>query len=239
MNIRIAIITQLIWLFLAVVCPAKAGNQSMPKAGTAVSLEELNTHGIDKYFYAREIPQAVFNRMQGKSYKSYCTVRRSELRYLRVLHYNIQGEIKTGELVCHKDIAGDLLDIFKHLFKAKYPIERIMLIDDFGADDEQAMEANNTSCFNFRFVGGTRVPSNHSWGKAIDINPLYNPYVKKRRNGQTTVSPAKGRAYADRTKNFKYKINRNDTCYKEFIRHGFAWGGNWKSVKDYQHFEKK
>lgn len=208
-------------------------------AGKAVTMAEVKEFGIDRCFKATEIPDNVFARMKGKTFKSYCTVKRTDLRYVKVLHYNIEKEIRIGEIVCHKDIANDLVDIFHKLFLAKYPIERIVLIDNYGAADKPSMNANNTSCFNFRFVAGTKVPSNHSWGKAIDINPLYNPYVKKRKNGTTMVNPEKGRKYANRSNNFAYKINKGDLLYKEFTNHGFAWGGNWKSLKDYQHFEKK
>ena len=239
MNIRIPILSLLLCIMAVTTVKAMNDDFSHLEAGTVIAENVVRKHSLNDFFYAKDISQTVFNRMHGKSYKNNCTVKRSDLRYVRVLHYNAQGEIKIGELVCHREIAADLVDIFKKLFKVRYPIERMVLIDNYGADDERAMEANNSSCFNFRFVGGTKVPSNHSWGKAIDINPLYNPYVKKFRNGKTIVSPAKGKEYADRTKNFKYKINKTDPCYKEFIRHGFVWGGNWKSVKDYQHFEKK
>ena len=226
-------------LLACICCRAEEQHTVAWRPGTTVTLHEVSAHGMDKCFYAEAIPDAVFERMKGKSYKSYCQVKRSDLRYVRVLHYNINGEIKVGELVCHKSVAADMVDIFRNLFRAKYSIERMRLIDDYGADDEKSMEANNTSCFNFRHVAGTKVPSNHSWGKAIDINPLYNPYVKRMKNGTIMVSPKSGRRYADRSRDFSYKIDRNDLCYREFIRHGFTWGGGWKSAKDYQHFEKK
>ena len=98
---------------------------------------------------------------------------------------------------------------------------------------------NNTSCFNYRRVAGSKTLSYHSQGKAIDINPLYNPCVKRLHNGSTSVSPKTGRAYSNRSKTFKYKIDHNDLVYKLFKKHGFTWGGDWKSLKDYQHFEKK
>lgn len=218
-----------------------AGNNDLQKwnAGKIVSMTEVRSFGEEKCFSATEIPDNVFARMKGKSFKSYCTVPRSNLRYVKVLHYNLDKQICIGELVCHKDIANDLVDIFKNLFKVKYPIERMVLIDNYDAQDMRSMDDNNTSCFNFRHVAKTKVPSNHSWGKAIDINPLYNPYVKKRKDGSLYVSPEKGRQYANRSKNFKYKIDENDPCFMEFTKHGFKWGGHWKSLKDYQHFEKK
>lgn len=154
-----------------------------------------------------------------------------------MLHYNLKQEICLGELICHQEIAHDLLEIFKVLYKAKYPIERMVLIDEYDADDERSMQANNTSCFNFRRVAGSKTLSCHSTGHAIDINPLYNPMVKIR-NGKTIYSPKNAKAYINRTKDFPYKIDKNDLCYKEFRKRGFIWGGNWRSVKDYQHFEK-
>lgn len=209
------------------------------KADTIVTMSEAERYGINRCFYSSDINDNIYKRIYGKSYKTYCTIPRSTLRYVRVLHYTLNGSIRTGEIVCHKDIASDLVDIFRQLFNAHYPIESIRLIDDYEANDERAMNANNTSCFNFRYVAGSKVLSNHSYGKAIDLNPLYNPYVKKRANGTVVVSPKSGTAYANRTKNFNYKIDRGDLAYKLFTQHGFSWGGNWKSLKDYQHFEKK
>ena len=114
----------------------------------------------------------------------------------------------------------------------------MVLIDNYNAQDDPSMEANNSSCFNFRFIAGTTTLSNHSMGMAIDINPLYNPYVKQRTNGTLYVSPGSGRPYADRNRQCDYKIDHNDLCYKLFKQHGFTWGGDWTSLKDYQHFEK-
>ena len=115
-----------------------------------------------------------------------------------MLHYNLKGEICLGELVCNKAISNDLIEIFQALYKARYPIERMVLIDEYNAEDNRSMEANNSSCFNFRLVPGTRKLSNHSKGLAIDINPLYNPYVKTNKNGKIIISPEKGKKYADK-----------------------------------------
>lgn len=208
------------------------------KAGSKVSIDAANDFGLDKCFKSAKLSDAVFERMKGKSYKNGCTIPRSALRYLKVLHYDLDGEVRLGEMVCDKAIAADLVDIFKGLFEAKYPIERMVLVDEYGADDVASMEQNNTTCFNYRVVAGSKTLSNHSKGRAIDVNPLYNPYVKKRQDGSLLVSPESGRAYADRSKSFKLKIDKNDLCYKLFKAHGFAWGGDWHSCQDYQHFEK-
>jgi hypothetical protein len=209
------------------------------EAGQKVTEESIEKWGIDRCFTVEPISDAVFQRIYGRSFKKGCTVARAQLRYLKVLHYNLNGEILLGEMVCHKDISADLIDIFRRLFNARYPIERMVLIDEYNADDETSMRANNTSCFNFRTVAGSKRLSKHSLGKAVDINPFYNPYVKTHSNGTTSVRPKGAERYANRTKDFDYKITPNDLCYKEFIRHGFTWGGNWRTMKDYQHFEKK
>ena len=193
--------------------------------------------GKEAAFTSSTIPDSIWALMQGKSVPKNCTVSRAELRYLKVLHYGKNGKVHQGELICNKAIAQDLIDIFRELYKARYKIERISLIDNYGADDTRSMEANNTSCFNFRFMTGstTRI-SKHGMGLAIDINPLYNPYVKGDK-----IDPPSGKKYAknrDTRKDIPMKIDRSDLCYKLFIKHGFKWGGAWKSAKDYQHFEK-
>lgn len=163
-----------------------------------------------------------------------------DLRYMNVLYYDFQGEVQIGELICNKGIAQDLIEIFYELYLNEYQIEKIRLIDTYGGDDTASMLDNNTSCFNYRVVDGTNSLSKHALGCAIDINPFYNPYVVFNRNGngETYISPAGSEKYADRTQNFPYKIDETDLCYKLFTAHGFTWGGNWNSSKDYQHFQK-
>lgn len=204
-----------------------------------VSDESIKAYGIDSCFKAYPINDAIFARMDGKSFKKNCTMPRSSLRYLRVLHRNVEGKTQLGEIVCNQSIAADLLDIFRKLYEANYKIERIILIDNYNADDETSMRANNTSCFNFRVVSGTTKLSKHSQGLAIDINPLYNPYIHLN-NGK--VEPATGKPYAYNRANLRNVkvpiIDTHDLCYRLFIQHGFRWGGAWRTVKDYQHFEK-
>ncbi len=164
----------------------------------------------------------------------------SDLRYMNILYYDFQGDVQVGELICNKDIAQDLVEILYELYLNEYQIEKIRLIDEYGGDDTASMEDNNTSCFNYRVVDGTNSLSKHALGRAIDINPFYNPYVvfDKNGTGETYISPGGSEIYADRSQNFPYKIDENDLCYKLFKEHGFTWGGNWNSSKDYQHFQK-
>jgi len=163
-----------------------------------------------------------------------------DLRYLKILYYDFDGNVQEGELICNAFIAEDLKEIFYELYCNQYPIESIRLIDDYNGDDTASMEANNTSCFNYRVVDGTTSLSKHALGCAIDINPFYNPYVvfDKTGNGQDYISPKGSEIYADRSKDFAYKIDEQDLCYRLFKEHGFTWGGNWNSCKDYQHFQK-
>jgi len=188
-------------------------------------------------FAVDTISDAVFKRMQGKSFPEACTVSRSELRYVRVMHWDAEGREHAGEIVCNRLIAHDVVEIFKQLYEAHYPIERIRLIDDYDADDERSMRANNTSSFCFRTVNGSKHLSKHAQGMAIDINTLYNPCVSYR-NGKRRVQPETAEVYTDRTKKFHYKIVPGDLCHRLFLEHGFKWGGAWRTVKDYQHFEK-
>ena len=163
-----------------------------------------------------------------------------DLRYLKVLYYDFDGNVREGELICNAFIAEDLKEIFYELYCNQYPIESIRLIDDYNGDDTASMEDNNTSCFNYRVVDGTTSLSKHALGCAIDINPFYNPYVvfDKTGNGQDYISPKGSEIYTDRSKDFAYKIDEQDLCYRLFKEHGFTWGGNWNSCKDYQHFQK-
>ena len=205
------------------------------KAGDIINVKP---HEVASFFKSMEIPDDVFSKIQDKSFPKECTTKRSDLCYLRVLHYNYDGKTQIGELVCNKTIASDLLSIFRKLYDVRYPIERMLLIDNYDADDEKSMSANNTSCFNFRFItGSTTKVSKHGLGLAIDINPLYNPYIKGNK-----VEPKAGKPYSTHrealSKKRKDIITPSSLPYRLFKKHGFHWGGEWKNLKDYQHFEK-
>ena len=191
---------------------------------------------MDKTFYIAEIDEKIFARIDGKSYKKNCPIPLDDLRYLHVLHKDLSGKTLEGELICNIKIAEPLTDIFKKLFEENYPIEKIRLIDEYDADDELSMRDNNSSCFNFRYVSFTNRISLHGYGLAVDINPLYNPYIKTV-DGKKIIAPDNSADFEDRTKNFPYKITEDDFCCKLFAAHGFIWGGNcWDDEKDYQHF---
>ena len=204
-----------------------------PGAVQALSGTDAAQRAPDTVFAASAVPPEIEARMRGVSYPEGAEIPLSELRYLRLSYRDFDGAVQQGEMICNQAIAVDLVAIFRQLYLAAYPIRSIRLIDDFGGSDDASMEADNTSCFNYRKAVGLRRLSRHALGMAVDINPLENPYV---RDGN--VRPASGKPYADRTRSFPHKIDRTDLCYKLFRDHGFAWGGAWRSVKDYQHFEK-
>ena len=209
-----------------------SGCQCRQGSAPAVSSAEEETKA-EPVFAAEPIPAAVEARMRGVSYPDDAEIPLSDLRYLRLTYVDFDGKEQVGEMVCNKAVADDLVAIFRALYEARYPIRSIRLIDDFGGDDEASMAADNTSCFNFRRKTGMRELSKHALGLAVDVNPFENPYVRP-----TRVRPAGADAYADRTKDFPHKIDKNDLCYRLFREHGFSWGGAWRSVRDYQHFEK-
>ncbi len=189
-------------------------------------------------FTSVEMPDSIWTKMQGCSYPQGCEVPRSDLRYLELSYVDFEGHEHVGQMVCNRHIADDLLYIFRRLYEARYPIASMRLIDDYGADDARSMAANNTSCFCYRHVAGSTTLSKHSRGMAVDVNPLYNPCVYVR---TARVLPPEGKEYAynrDVRKDIPGKIDATDLCYRLFVSRGFRWGGAWRSLKDYQHFEK-
>jgi len=166
------------------------------------------------------------------SWRRGCPVGPVELRLLRADHWGFDGRVHRGELIVHRDHARRILGVLKKLFQARYPIQRLRLVDAYRADDDRSMAANNTSGFNCRRVSGSRSWSEHAFGRAIDLNPLRNPYVT--RGGR--VSPPAGRPYANRTRRAAGMIHAGDTVVRAFAAAGWRWGGSWSGSRDYQHF---
>lgn len=194
-----------------------------------------------KGFSYKKLPPAVKRQMKGKSYPvSGAKISLSGLRIVTVRYYNFKGKKRTGTLIVNKKIAKKTAAIFYELYKICYRIERMEPVDKYDADDEKSMEANNTSAFNYRTIAGSRKLSMHGRGLAIDLNPRINPCL---RNGKT--EPSNGKAYRIRNrkkcrgKYKKYMILKNSKVVRIFKKYGFSWGGDWKSLKDYQHFEYK
>lgn len=193
------------------------------EAGDDYSSQQTITYATG--FFYKPLPDQIAAKLTDNA------VLPDNLVYANVLYQNFSGKTVSGELICNKSIARDVMEIFYELYKSGYQIEEISITAE--------SVRNNTSCFSFEKL--TQDPnSKHAYGLAIDINPLYNPYVEYSidGSGDTTVIPEDSLAYADRSKDFPYKIDENDLCHKLFTEHGFTWGGNKNSAKDYGHFEK-
>ena len=224
-----------------VIGPVNQGENREDTGDTAtsegdVAPEEEEKFDPGEHFFAEEINDEVFARMEGKSFPEGCTTKREDLRYLDLLYKDLDGNTHVGEMVCNKEIASKVIYIFKQLYEADYPIEKMVLVDEYDADDMASMMDNNTSCFNYRVVPGTTKISKHAMGLAIDLNPRYNPYIYTR-GGEQHIEPDNGVDYVDRSKDFDYKIDKNDLAYRLFTEAGFTWGGSWTNSKDYQHFQ--
>lgn len=204
---------------------------------TTLDKDNPNRVYYDAGFYYEPISEVIKERIMGKSYGEDCTMALEDLRYVRILHIDFSGNTAEGELIVNKSVAQDAVAIFKELYDEKYPIEKVRLIDDYDANDNRSMADNNSSAFNFRMIEGTTTVSDHSYGLAIDINPLYNPYIQVS-GDKTSIFPVEGEQYADRKADFDYKITKKDKCYKIFTKYGWKWGGEWKGTVDYQHFYK-
>lgn len=223
-------------------CKQEDNNKETTMPITTISTEKDLSEGLRityaDGFYFEPISDEIKARITGKSYPKNCDYSLDNLRYVKVRYYNFENNIRDGELIVNAAIALDIVEIFKELFDAQYQIEKIKLIDEYDANDDKSMEDNNSSAFCYRVIDGTDILSDHSLGMAIDINPLYNPYVRTE-YGDRNILPVNAKEYADRTKNFKHKIEKGDVCYNAFISRGFKWGGEWEGTIDYQHFYKE
>jgi len=171
-------------------------------------------------------------RMTGVSWHPGCPVGLNQLRLLKLSVWGFDERVHRGRLVVNEDAARPMLTVMHRLFQLRFPIRRMRLVDAYGADDHRSMEADNTSAFNCRFVAGTDRWSEHAYGRAIDVNPIENPYA----DGDGYVSPPQGAAFADRSRRAKGLIHRGGPVVAAFAAVGWEWGGNWAWPKDFQHF---
>ncbi len=180
----------------------------------------------------RELPAEVRALVLQHSWREGCPVPLGDLVYVTLTHWGYDARAHQGELIVHRQAAAAVREIFAELFAARFPVEKMRLIDHYQGDDDRSMADNNTSAFNCRPVAGRRVYSNHAYGLAIDINPRVNPYVT-----EAGVAPPGGAEYVDRTRRAPGLIVAGDACHAAFTRRGWSWGGAWRRSKDYQHFE--
>ena len=179
-----------------------------------------------------EIDDETRARIEPTSWRPGCPVGLEGLRLLTFPYVTFDGDVAMGELIVAAEVADQIGDVFRQLFEADYPIQRIELVDAYGGNDLVSMQANNTSAFNCREVAGKPgIWSNHALGLAIDINPLMNPYVSG-----AFVDPPEGADYLDRTDVRLGMVVAGDPAVQAFLAMGWRWGGNWTGLKDYQHF---
>ena len=180
------------------------------------------------------IDAAQAKRMTGVSWRKGCPVALRDLRLLRLSHWGFDGRRRTGRLIVHHEVARELVQVFRDLYAARFPIRRMVPVDAYGGSDFRSIEADNTSAFNCRFVDGTTRWSNHAYGRAIDVNPIENPYV----SGGSTSHTA-SRPYVSRSPRRPGMAYEGGALVRAFDRIGWGWGGRWtSSVKDYQHFSE-
>ena len=201
-----------------VVAALLAGSAAGSPAGFRGTISQLDT--------------AQRERMTDVSWRPGCPVSLDALRLLTLTYHGFDGAPHTGRLVVHRDVAATLVGVFRRLYAARFPIRRMRQVDAYGGNDFRSIEADNTSAFNCRFVDGTTRYSEHAYGRAIDVNPIENPYVT--RSG-TTSHPA-SRPYLRRTPFRPGMAAEGRALVRAFDGIGWGWGGRWSGVKDYQHF---
>lgn len=236
-------------IFCTIVCTIITLFQTCNPHAATIDAQENYAEII---FTAEPIPSHVLATMLGKSLPNDMgwPVHPDNLRYLTMSHWGYDGVVHVGHMVVHEAVAQEVLEIFKELFDNQFPIERMQLIDEYDANDDLSMEANNSSAFCCRYI--TDKPgtySNHSYGLAVDVNPDTNPYIRwNPSQNKWVVYPKTGRrfvnlsddgtSFPDRTESYQGIIVKESLCYIAFKKRGWDWGGDWKNYKDYQHFAK-
>ena len=184
-------------------------------------------------------PQIKERMIKGNTWEKGCPVPLENLRYLRIKHIDFNGKDQMGEMIVHKEVSEEVTKIFQALYDANYPINKMRLVSDYKGSDWESIEADNTSAFNCRKATGSKKFSKHSYGKAIDINPIENPYIfKSGKSSHTASAPFLKRKRTGNSASQKAMLLPNDKATKIFRKYGWKWGGDWSGVKDYQHFSK-
>ncbi|AKF25503.1 hypothetical protein YH65_09050 [Sulfurovum lithotrophicum] len=184
-------------------------------------------------------PQIKARMIKGNSWRQGCPVSLNDLRYLRMTYRDFSGKDRQGEMVVNRTVAAEVTRIFGELYEADYPIRKMKLVSDYNGNDWQSIEADNTSAFNCRKATGSKHWSRHSYGKAIDLNSIENPYIS--RSGRIAHKASlqyRKRVHRNNRAVDRAVLLRNDKAVKIFKNYGWKWGGDWSGVKDYQHFSK-
>lgn len=197
------------------------------------------TTTVDLNWGVEPINDSIQILMLNTSWKENCPVAIVNLRLVKIQHWNFEQKLEQGVLISHKDVASEILIIFKSLYAKKIPFKSILPMYHYKGSDNASMLDNNTSMFNCRQNSmNPKKFSTHSYGKAIDINPFQNPMVYKK-DKFTKITPKEASQYQNRSLNKLGMIHFKDEVWKAFTKYKWQWGGTWRRVKDYQHFQKK
>jgi len=177
------------------------------------------------------IDSAQAKRMTGVSWRPGCPVPLRDLRVLTLSHHRFGGGLGTGRLIVHAGVAQEVVSVFRRLYAARFPVRRMVPVDAYGGNDFRSIEADNTSAFNCRYVDGTRRWSEHAYGRALDLNPIENPYVSGGRTSHRGSVP-----YLDRSRRRAGMTFEGSAAVRAFDAVGWGWGGRWSGARDYQHF---
>src|SRR5580765_557163 len=185
-------------------------------------------------FHARIAPlsPALRAQMTGVSWHRGCPVSLGSLRLVTLSYHGFDGLVHSGRLIANTDAAPTLVAVFRRFFAAGFPIRRMEPVDAYGGDDFRSIEADNTSAFNCRPVSGGSGWSQHAYGRAIDVNPIENPYV----SAAGTTEHRASRPYLDRARRRPGMASVGGALVSAFAAQGWGWGGSWSGAKDYQHF---
>ena len=214
-------------------CVTLACAVSIPIVGSPVADAVLASTRAPKYHATvSSLPAPVRALMTGSSWHAGCPVELDDLRLIRLTYWGFDRQAHRGKLVVHRRWAPKIARVFGKLYDARLPIRRMRLVDRYGADDMRSMRADNTSAFNCRYRDGVCCTwSQHAFGRAIDINPVENPYV-----GPWGVSPPNGADFVDRSPIRRGMLAVHDRAWWAFHAIGWSWGGSWRWPTDYQHF---
>lgn len=172
----------------------------------------------------------------GATWRPECPVGPADLRRVELDYTGFDGRTHRGALVVNRAVVDDVIAIFDQLRKLNYPIARMQTVDHYPeAQDELSMQDNNTSAFNCRPLPGSAAWSLHAYGRAIDINPLINPYI----DADGDLEPATAARYLDRTRDDPGLLRADSPAVAAFTARGWRWGGSWRNPIDYQHFERR
>lgn len=171
----------------------------------------------------------------GTAWRPECPVEPQSLRRIDIDYLGFDGGTHRGQLVVSEDVVDDVIAIVDDLRRIRYPIEKMQTVDHYaGAEDELSMQDNNTSAFNCRPLPGSAAWSLHAYGRAIDINPLVNPYI----DAAGDLQPSTAGRYLDRSRDDLGLLHDGDAAVRAFTDRGWRWGGDWSNPIDYQHFER-